>query len=506
MTTAQTYTASFAGEVISTSERDNRGRIDAIVSAFGVAYQMGPKKHRMSVASFRGDGGIPSRVAVFWAHSWADDGGGRPPIADASVSITTRGLKMSADFDLTDPEARRVYNGYKSGALTQWSVGYIIRDYREADGGRTWDITRAELLEASAVLKGANPGTLTDQVAAASAGASVDLDDIARKVGMPTDADALSSLRKRNKARAAETAGDMSSVCTSMVQVHAQVRSMQSGDGGALEMASELAWAWLAATGHPLIFHPEFGGRISYAPVPEGIPDLVVPILHTEGMVKAPMVGRTDASDPIPYGTDAHDVALTATGAPQKMARFAVSDEEDSDVLTDAGRGVEAVLRTGRLGLRTVLANATINANGSIDDYEGGLNVAGQQLNASGLSGVQVLSRSARLVHEAGFSGPLALVGHPTTVDLIFLGRSVREEVPSIVAYIPTHQMPLGSCLVADWQAALDLYMGPVMITSTRSDKTNFRLSRTVFLFEVRAAAAWQQPTAIVEVINVASS
>jgi hypothetical protein len=346
------------------------------------------------------------------------------------------------------------------------------------------------------------------KVAAASAGTPrVDIDAIARKYGMPDPNEPTPALRAwLDRARgSAETTGDGPPVCSSLATLIAQLRE-RAAQGGAVEMSADLQRPWLAATGSPTTAHEPFLGEPSYKDVAPGVFDLVTRFPHDAGTVKAPVIGRTDPTAPVAYGTLAHDLAYTSSGAHKKMARFPVSIEQDSDVLTDAGIGLESVLETLRRGTRALLNAALLTATGAIDDFEGALGIAGQQLNGSGLSGVQVLSRSARMLGDAGFSGPYAAIGNPGTINQVFLGRTVRDEVPAITTYIATNQMPLGSCVIADWGEACTLYLGPTLITSTPSDKTNFRLSRTVFLAETRAHAAWQQLTAIVEVTNVATS
>src|SRR5690606_5985134 len=79
-----------------------------------------------------------------------------------------RGLVIEGEFFLDTEDGRSVYHGIKAKALREWSIGYRILQAEvddSDDSKRVVRVSDAELLEASSVLRGANPETDTLKVA-----------------------------------------------------------------------------------------------------------------------------------------------------------------------------------------------------------------------------------------------------------------------------------------------------------------------------------------------------
>lgn len=170
----QTFTANFDFEVIETAEsKDGKfGTVKALVSAYDVEYNMGFAYHKMLAGAF--SDAVDSVIPVFWQHNWNFTE--QPPIGTAVVAEEKRGVVVDASFFLDLEAGRAVYNAIKAKALREWSIGYRIREHKEIardDAPPLWEISKAELFEASSVLKGANPKT--DTLSVASEGMSADL-------------------------------------------------------------------------------------------------------------------------------------------------------------------------------------------------------------------------------------------------------------------------------------------------------------------------------------------
>lgn len=164
------YVANFQAEVLEAKEEDGVGKVKALVSAYNVDYRMGWRtNHRMQAGAFAESLASNANVPLFWQHNWNYTE--QPPIGVATGEETARGLVITGAFFLDTEAGRAVFNANKAGALREWSIGYRIEEYNSDAGSKsdddieTWTITKAELMEASSVLRGANPKTKTLTVA-----------------------------------------------------------------------------------------------------------------------------------------------------------------------------------------------------------------------------------------------------------------------------------------------------------------------------------------------------
>lgn len=163
----QTFTAEFTVEVEEAKAEGDLGKVTALVSVYNVAYRMGfMTKHQIEVGAFADSLSANPIVPMFWQHNWNFTQ--QPPIGVGTGSESAAGLLIDGDFFLDTEAGRSVFNAMKRKALRQWSIGYRITEWsvEETDDGiDIIHVKKAELLEASSVLKGANPETDTLKVA-----------------------------------------------------------------------------------------------------------------------------------------------------------------------------------------------------------------------------------------------------------------------------------------------------------------------------------------------------
>ena len=164
------YHANFEFEVLKAEEDGDKGNVEAIVSAFNVDYRMGfLTKHRITPNAFRDSIAKQANIPIFFQHNW--DWSEQPPIGTgvaSTVMSPKAGLKVASSFFLDTEAGRATFRAIKAGALREWSIGYRIQDFQieeNDDGMKVVVVNRAELWEASSVLRGANPDTETLKVA-----------------------------------------------------------------------------------------------------------------------------------------------------------------------------------------------------------------------------------------------------------------------------------------------------------------------------------------------------
>ena len=510
--TTEIHRASFTAELRSARETKDKGHVKARVAAYDVEYQMGFRlRHVIEAGAFESGVTVP----VFFGHSWTD---GTPPIGHGSVTTSGRGLDLDAQLFLASEDGRRVFDSIKARALKEWSIAYKILKFTETttdDGWTTVRISEAELLEASSVLRGANPETETLQVAAASA---VDLDQLERKSGVThvTEvADVVTEMRQATdrKQRIRERFGiQVEPYSTSGFDAMVSAMEHEVARGFVGERVWSLSKAdtraFLSADPDPL------GGDAGFLPteashqaVPAGPLDLVTLTPHPEGSIKLPSVTRTTPAGLLAAGGTASDLGFGATGGAETMARVVASASFDKGALDANGIRLPSILRALRDGIREGTNIALTTADGSIDGFRGIKTVVGRQTLAAGaLSKVVALARSARLVQDAGFGGGggLGLIGNPTSVTESLLGQTIRNEVPAISTYIAAKAFTTGGEFVTgDWQSGCELFVQPVAISMSVDHSNNFVAGRLTFVAELRCRPWWKQPTAFVHVTGL---
>lgn len=138
------------------------GVLVGTAAAYNVEYPIGfGMREVISSGAFgdalkKRDGKIP----IFFQHDWTN------PIGTASATETKDGLDVEARLFVNENErARSVFLAAKEGALREWSIGFrpiVVRTDEESPDVEFVD--EGELLEASVVVKGANPETEMTEV------------------------------------------------------------------------------------------------------------------------------------------------------------------------------------------------------------------------------------------------------------------------------------------------------------------------------------------------------
>lgn len=153
-----------------TAHSDPKGVFEALGAAYGVTYDvfdwwMGPSKERLAPGVFAKSIAEKSTIPVFWQHGWE-----QAAIGHGAASETDNALKLNGQFYLDDPMVSRVYQSVVSGAVDEWSIGWILQDsHNEKEDGQDVEVAeRGQLVELSSVVMGANPGTQTISVRSAA--------------------------------------------------------------------------------------------------------------------------------------------------------------------------------------------------------------------------------------------------------------------------------------------------------------------------------------------------
>jgi HK97 family phage prohead protease len=91
-----------------------------------------------------------------WSHNYWE-----PPVAKSVKTWVDGDLMFQPKFDMNDEFAVKIFNKYKNGFLTSFSVGFIGQEFQPRDEKDPWfggrEFTKVELLEISCVTVPANP-------------------------------------------------------------------------------------------------------------------------------------------------------------------------------------------------------------------------------------------------------------------------------------------------------------------------------------------------------------
>lgn len=138
----------------------DEGSFEALVSAYGVEYPVGfGFTEQIEPGAFAA--GVGKVVPVFFEHHWSDGPVGSGVVADSAGGAVVRGT-LYVD---TSERSRVVHRAMLDGALDRWSVAfYPLRIATETGKPLAERIVEADLIEASVVLRGANPDASTVDV------------------------------------------------------------------------------------------------------------------------------------------------------------------------------------------------------------------------------------------------------------------------------------------------------------------------------------------------------
>jgi HK97 family phage prohead protease len=153
---------------IAKSPTDGSGTFVAIVSTFGPPPDVqndiitpGAFKASLMDATVRHPGAL---FPVLWQHDYEDP---ESVIGLVTAAAETKdGLAIAGRLDLTNQRAVAVYEGMLGDRIREWSIGYGIEEkhWGEWNGDSVRFLDKLELLEISAVVKGANRFTRTIEV------------------------------------------------------------------------------------------------------------------------------------------------------------------------------------------------------------------------------------------------------------------------------------------------------------------------------------------------------
>lgn len=132
------------------------GIVTGLVTTFDDPYPIPGAQGRSEIiqrGTFRTDRPIP----MFWEHNWSAG----PIGVSRSLTETSKGLEAEFELFMDDPRARAVWRTIRAGAATEFSIGFMVDEIVEERSGNkvTERIVRGDLLEASSVIRGANPST-----------------------------------------------------------------------------------------------------------------------------------------------------------------------------------------------------------------------------------------------------------------------------------------------------------------------------------------------------------
>lgn len=142
------------------------GVVVGLVTKYDVEYRIGYSlKEKIAAHAFDGSIKAQESFPIFYQHAWSASTP-QPPIGFATMRGTKEGVEATATlFIEDDPAARAVYRAMQVKALREWSIGFMPTTItRDPDDPDLEIIEAGELIEASIVVRGANPETETVEV------------------------------------------------------------------------------------------------------------------------------------------------------------------------------------------------------------------------------------------------------------------------------------------------------------------------------------------------------
>jgi HK97 family phage prohead protease len=141
------------------------GAVEAVASVYGITYTVQDwfweTRERIDAGAFTDSIGEDPLSPYFWMHGWEQG-----PVGDGAWTDSSAELRNRGQFYIDDGLALRVWRGLKSGAIKEWSIGYIALDthIEKEDGEEVEVVDKGQLVELSSCVMGANPGTETISV------------------------------------------------------------------------------------------------------------------------------------------------------------------------------------------------------------------------------------------------------------------------------------------------------------------------------------------------------
>jgi HK97 family phage prohead protease len=130
------------------------GTVRALVSSYDVEYDIGGgRRERIKPDALYGR---RESIPLFYEHDWAH------PIGVARAGSQEEGFLIDGRLFIEDPLVRSLHELTKEDALSEWSIGFLAEEFdTEASTDDLDVVSRGQVVEASLVVMGANPGTAT---------------------------------------------------------------------------------------------------------------------------------------------------------------------------------------------------------------------------------------------------------------------------------------------------------------------------------------------------------
>ena len=155
-----------------TSPELGEGVAEAYVTTWNDEYKIGRNTYEaIERSAFEGIADGKSAAPIFYEHDWAAG-----PIGHETFRADDTGLLATQTYYLDESSrARSVFRALKNGALREHSIGFLPAedgiDVQERSGSKLERIRKADLIESSVVVRGANPNTETVSTRAVVPGA-----------------------------------------------------------------------------------------------------------------------------------------------------------------------------------------------------------------------------------------------------------------------------------------------------------------------------------------------
>lgn len=143
------------------------GKVEAIVSAFNITFTEGfffTRQARISDTAFD----VTLTEHTSWPIMWEHGGVFTPHGHTLEAGKVPAGLRAVSQLYIDSEQGRNLYRSIEAGAVAEWSIGFYPVTYETTvdpvTDEETRTYTQVDLVEISAALRGANPGTETLRV------------------------------------------------------------------------------------------------------------------------------------------------------------------------------------------------------------------------------------------------------------------------------------------------------------------------------------------------------
>lgn len=139
-------------------DAEGEGAFEAYVSVFDTVYSIGwGWEEKILKGAFAESLAAQPVQPVMWDHAWEFG-----PIGDATGEEDDKGLKETGALYLGSDLVDRVWKGMTAEAINEWSIAFYVEELTWSDEEPELDvIVKADLVEVTACLRGANPDTET---------------------------------------------------------------------------------------------------------------------------------------------------------------------------------------------------------------------------------------------------------------------------------------------------------------------------------------------------------